>query len=137
MFHQDRQPEPPEPEPPSAAQPVKPSAARDEVDHPHPVWWLAVIGGLTLLAFQGFNTEFYEWYVAHLNPLPGQAFMRWLLVACVPIHVYEGVWAYRAALRLGLTRSARGWGLQTLVLGYPSTHLIRRRLRAAAPGMTG
>lgn len=101
----------------------------DVVDHPHPVWWVLIPGGLTLLAAQGWSPTFYAWWVATMHPLPGKAFMAWLLVACLPIHVFEAGWAFRRAHELGLHRSARGWALQTFLLGYPSTHLLRRRAR--------
>jgi hypothetical protein len=104
----------------------------DTVDHPHPFWWLFVIGGLGVLALQGFSAPFYAWWVAHVNPLPGQAFMKWLFVACVPIHVFEAFYCYRLAHRLGLRRSAAGWSAQAFFLGFPSTRLLRRRMSAAS-----
>lgn len=104
----------------------------DAVDHPHAVWWFAVIGGLTLLAFQGFDARFYAWYTRTLHWLPSQAFMRWLFIACVPIHVFEAVYAYRTARRVGMDRSALGWAVQCFFLGYPSTRLLMKRVSKTA-----
>jgi len=94
------------------------------------VWWVLVLGGLTVLAFQGWSAPFYGWWTSHVNWLPGQAFMAWLFVACVPIHAGEALYVYVVAPRSGLSRSRSAWALQTLLLGYPSTHLFFRR-RAA------
>ena len=35
------------------------SEGEDRVDHPHPVWWVLVLGGLTLLAFIALDADFY------------------------------------------------------------------------------
>lgn len=104
----------------------EPSLA-DVVDHPHWTLWLLVLGGLTILALQGFSTPFFQWWVAHINRLPSQRGMAWLFVVCIPIHVFEAVYVHRLARRLALSRSVLGWTVQTLLLGYPSTRLIRRR----------
>jgi hypothetical protein len=99
------------------------------------VWWLLVLGGLTVLALQSWDAPFYAWWTAHVNPLPGQAVMAWVFVACIPIHVGEALYVYFASPRSGLSRSRSAWTVQTFFLGYPSTHLFRRRaarIRAAA-----
>lgn len=106
------------------------NAPEDTVDRPHAVWWVVVIGGLTVLAFQGFSDAFYGWWIAHLHALPAQKVMMWIFVACVPIHVFEAFYCHRLARRLGLTKSAFGWGVQSFFLGYPSTRLLRRREKA-------
>ena len=102
----------------------------DRVDAPALHWWISIIGGLTLLGFQGLNAEFYNWWVANMHALPGQNVMAWIFVACLPIHIYEAVYVYRVAQHLGMPKSAMGWAVQTFVLGYPSTHLIRKRAKA-------
>jgi hypothetical protein len=104
----------------------------DVVDRPHVIWWLVVLGGLAVLAFQGFDPAFYAWWTAHMHALPPQTYMAWLFVACVPIHVAEAIYCHRLATRIGMPRSARGWAMQTLALGFPSTALLRKRARAAA-----
>lgn len=114
-----------------ATLPVLISAGEDRVDRPHAVWWVLVLGGLGLLALQGFSAAFYAWWTAHLHALPARAVLTWLFVACVPIHVFEGAYAWHIANRLGLRESAAGWALQCFALGYPSTHLLRKRLKAA------
>ena len=101
----------------------------DKVEPPKLVWWFAIIGGLSTLALQGLSTEFYTFWITNLHPLPGQSFMMWLLIACLPIHIYEAVYCYRLAHRIGHHRSALGWAAQTFVLGYPSTRLLNQRAR--------
>ncbi len=102
----------------------------DRVDHPHPVWWVAVIGGLTLLGFIAFHPAFYARYTQLVHELPAQRWMAWLFYACIPIHLFEAWYAWRVAGRLGLERSRTGWALQCFVLGYPSTRLLNKRTRA-------
>ena len=107
------------------------STATDALERPHVVWWVLVIGGLTLLGAQAFSAPFYEWWVSSVNPLPGQLVMRWIFLGCIPIHVYEAIYVRRTAERLGMSRSMTAWAVQTFFLGYPSTHLFRKHARAA------
>jgi hypothetical protein len=106
-------------------------AEADAVERPHVVWWAVVGGGLALLGLQAFDAPFYRWWTLHVNPLPGQLVMRWVLYACIPIHVYEALYVYGRADKLGMRRSKVAWTVQTFFLGYPSTHLFRRRARLA------
>jgi hypothetical protein len=118
-----------------ASAPPVPADMQDTVERPAPIWWVLVLGGLTILAFQSWNAPFYEWWTSHVNWLPGQAVMAWVFIACIPIHAGEAIYVYLAAPRSGLARSRVGWAVQTMVLGYPSTHLFRKRaarLRATA-----
>lgn len=107
------------------------SSVEDKVDHPHILWWVLIWGGLTVLALQGFNDAFYSTWVTKVHALPGQGVMAAIFYACIPIHLFEGVYAYRVAKRIGLERSALGWGVQCFLLGYPSTRLINIRKKAA------
>jgi hypothetical protein len=121
---------------PASSQASAPSApethdAGDAVERPALVWWVLVLGGLTILALQSWNASFYAWWTSHVNWLPGQIFMSWIFIACVPIHVGEAIYVYVTAPRRGLSRSRAAWTIQTFVLGYPSTHLFRKR--AARP----
>jgi hypothetical protein len=102
-------------------------AAEDSIERPAAIWWVLVLGGLTTLAFQSWNAPFYAWWTSHVNWLPGQAVMAWIFVACIPIHVGEALYVYVAAPKSGLVRSRVAWAVQTLLLGYPSTHLFRKR----------
>jgi hypothetical protein len=95
------------------------------------VWWVLVSGGLTVLGLQAFSAHFYAWWALHVNPLPGQVVMRWILFACIPIHVYEALYVYGRADKLGMRRSKAAWTVQTFFLGYPSTHLFRKHARVA------
>ena len=110
--------------------PIENTSTEDRVDAPALHWWASIIGGLTLLGFQGLHTEFYTWWVANMHALPAQNVMAWIFVACLPIHLYEAVYVYRVAQHIGMPKSAMGWAVQTFVLGYPSTHLIRKRAKA-------
>lgn len=104
-------------------------AQRDAVDRPHPIWWALVLGGLTLLGLFAFQDTVYAWWDANVYPVGDRAVLTWLFVACVPIHVFEGVYCWRLARRRGLRASATAWGWQSFFLGWPSTRLLLRRIR--------
>ena len=80
------------------------SAGEDCVDRPHPIWWILVLGGLTLLVFQAFHDGLYQWWTANLHPLPSQKVWQWVCYGCIPIHVFEAVYAYRLAHRIDIRR---------------------------------
>ena len=101
----------------------------DRIELPHAIWWVVILGGIVVLALLAFHTTFYTWYAATFHPLPSQSILTWVLIALLPIHIFEAVYVVRIARKLGLVESAPLWGLQTLVLGYPSTKLMLDRAR--------
>jgi len=101
----------------------------DRVDVPNLVWWVLILGSLSLLAVQSLHTPFYAWYTTTLHPLPGQDVMLWILIACLPIHLFEAAYVFRLAQKLGLNQSAPLWAIQTFMLGYPSTRLMLARAK--------
>ena len=102
----------------------------DRIEPPHLVWWVLVLGGIALLALQGLHAPFYAWYTTTLHPLPSQYVMTWILIACLPIHIAEAIYVFRLAHKIGLVESAPLWGLQTFMIGYPSTRLMLERARS-------
>ena len=110
--------------------PLENAAIDDRVESPKLHWWISIVGGLTLLGFQGLHPEFYNWWIATVHPLPAQNVMAWIFIACLPIHIYEAVYVYRLANLLGMPESAMGWSIQTFILGFPSTSLLRKRAKA-------
>jgi hypothetical protein len=104
----------------------------DKVDRPHLVWWIVIVGGLSILAGQGFSDSFYAWWVAHVNPLPAQSTMAWIFLVCIPIHIGEAIYCWRLSNRLGTPGASMGWALQTLIIGFPSTRLLMKRARPTA-----
>ena len=103
----------------------------DRVEPPKLIWWFVILGGLGLLALQSLHAPFYAWYTTTLHPLPGQNVMLWILIACLPIHLFEAVYVFRLAQKLGLSQSAPLWALQTFMLGYPSTRLMLARAKVS------
>jgi hypothetical protein len=102
----------------------------------HPSWgWFAVLdGGIVALVVLSVVDVAYEAVtVGTLAPFPSRKALRAILGGTVVIHVVEGVAAARVARRHGL--AARGWGFQTLAVGFPSLLALRRAIRAtpAAP----
>jgi hypothetical protein len=108
----------------------------DRVERPHFAWWIAIVGGMTVLALQGFSTSFYEWWTAQVNALPAQSTMAWIFLAIIPIHIGEALYCFRLSNRLGTPGASMGWALQTFVIGFPSTWLLMKRARPA-PTLTG
>jgi hypothetical protein len=103
----------------------------DAVEFPHALWWVLVLGGMTVLGLQSFDASFYQWWAAHVNALPGQLVMRCIFLACIPVHLGEALYVHRTAAKLGMRRSKVAWTVQTLLIGYPSTHLFRKHARIA------
>ena len=108
---------------------------RDVVDRPHWIWFVVVWGGLALLAALAFIPSFHAWYGQAVHAMPSQTVLVWVLLACLPIHVFEGWLALKICEELGMTASAKGWAWQCFALGYPSTRLLLKR-RAAARALT-
>jgi len=109
----------------------------ERVERPHLLWWVAIVGGLTVLGWQGFSASFYEWWTLHVNPLPSQSTMAWIFLACIPLHVGEAIFCWRLSNRLGTPGASAGWALQTFVIGFPSTWLLLKRARPRAGALTG
>lgn len=95
------------------------------VQRPHPGWWIAIVGGMSLTAWIAFSATGYqlwcEWATASLP----QGVFQWIFWLASAVHLLEAAYAYHLAQRSGL-RSAGAWSLQTLVLGYASLHLLRQ-----------
>ena len=98
----------------------------DQVIKPHWFWWIAVIGGMALFFAICLHPGVYEYWITHRHPLPDPGTLHLVLVAAVGLHIFEGWYCYHVATKLGLHKSARSWGWQTFVLGYPSTRLLLR-----------
>ena len=101
----------------------------ERVERPHLLWWVAIVGGLTILGLQGFSSSFYGWWIANVNALPAQSTMAWIFLLCIPIHVGEALYCWRLSNRLGTPDASTQWALQTFVIGFPSTRLLMKRAR--------
>jgi len=104
---------------------------RTPVDHPHVGWWVAVLGGMGMLAVLAFHAGAYAIWCEGVTPVFSQRFLRGIFVAALLTHLVEAVHAFRLARRAGMSENAAGWFLQTFTLGYPSLRLLRRRVAAA------
>ena len=109
----------------------------DVIDRPHWIWKIIVWGGLGLLAIMAFSGDFYAMWNRELYQLPAQSTLAWIFVACVPVHLFEALYAYRLARKLGLDATAASWAWQCFAIGFPATWLLIKRKRAAeASGAT-
>jgi hypothetical protein len=99
----------------------------ERVDHPHIGWWVAVLGGLGMLAVLAFDAGAYAAWCAHVTASLSQSLLRVIFIAAVITHLAEAAYAFRLAQRAGLGTSTGGWVLQTFALGFPSLRLLRRR----------
>jgi hypothetical protein len=98
-----------------------------DFDRPNIVWWLLVLGSLTLLALLAFRAPVYAWWVARAFPLPPRPALVALFAVAVALHIGEATYAARLARRFKLPAGA--WAVQTLLLGFPSLRLLLRRVR--------
>jgi hypothetical protein len=100
-----------------------------------PSWaWFALLdGGIVVLVMLSASDRAYDAVTEHSpTPLPPRRVLRAILAATVVIHVVEGVVAGRRAGRHGLP--SRGWGLQTLAVGFPSLRALRRTIASVEVG---
>ena len=66
-----------------------------------------------------------------LSHLPlSQPVYRWIFALAMLAHVGEGAYAWHLAGQSPQAPLRWQWGLQTLVLGYPSLRLLLARLRS-------
>lgn len=100
------------------------------VDRPHWSWWLAIGGGLCLNALVAFSPAAYETWCRLVTPALSRGVVQAIFVAAAVTHVAEALHASRLARAAGIG-DASGWFWQTLVLGFPSLRLLRRRVAGA------
>ncbi len=94
------------------------------------LWFLLLDGGIVVLSALALDKRAYDRArEGSGDALPPRETLQALLVATAVVHVSEAVAAGRMARRRGLP--ARGWRLQTLVVGFPSLRALRRSAPAA------
>jgi Transmembrane protein 254 len=101
-------------------------------ERPHLGWWIAIGGGIGLLAVVALDRGAYALWSAYVTAAIPRAALQAVLAGTVAIHVAEAAHARRLALRLGLAETAGAWFWQTLLLGFPSLRLLQRRAQAGA-----
>ncbi len=92
-----------------------------------PSWWwfLLLDGGIVILTTLALRKTSYDRAEAMTGDvLPSREVLQALLVATAFIHASESLVAGRMARRRGLR--ARGWRLQTLIVGFPSLLALKR-----------
>ena len=100
-------------------------ARRPGVIRPSWAWFALLDGGILALVLLSTSEGAHDAVTARSPvPLPPRRALYAILGATVVIHVVEGLAAGRYAGRRGLP--ARGWGLQTLAVGFPSLFALRR-----------
>jgi hypothetical protein len=103
---------------------------RSGVVRPSLFWFLLLDGGIVALTKLAVSKTAYD----KVNDMSGDALppretLQLMLLGTAAIHVTEALVAGRMAKRRGL--SARGWRLQTFVVGFPSLFSLRRTARPA------
>jgi 3beta-hydroxy-delta5-steroid dehydrogenase/steroid delta-isomerase len=113
-------------------------AEHECVERPHWGWWVAILGGMGALALlalsPGAHAVFASWLGAFTPPRP---LLVGVLAWAVGLHVWKALRAVQLAERLGLSRTALGWGWQTFALGFASLRLLERRAAEAQRGTAG
>jgi hypothetical protein len=98
---------------------------RSGVVRPAWLWFLLLDGGIVILTKLALSKTAYEKAGAMTgDALPPREVLQVMLVGTAAIHATEAVAAGRMARRRGLP--ARGWRLQTLIVGFPSLRALRR-----------
>jgi Transmembrane protein 254 len=103
-------------------------AARSGVVRPSWLWFLLLDGGIVVLSTLALSKPAYDKAgVRTGDALPPREVLQAMLVGTAVIHAAEALAAGRMARRRGL--AARGWRLQTLIVGFPSLRALRRSAR--------
>jgi hypothetical protein len=102
---------------------------RSGVVRPPWPWFVLLDGGIVVLTGLALHEPAYDTArrVAG-DRLPPRQALQVLLAGAAVVHAGEALVAGRMARRRGLP--ARGWLLQTLVVGFPSLRALRRTSRA-------
>lgn len=100
----------------------------DILEHPPLGWWVAILAGLAINAAVAFDSSAYAWWCTHVTAVLSQGLVQAIFIAAVVTHVAEATYALRLAQHRGHGNSAGGWFVQTLLLGFPSLRLLRRRV---------
>lgn len=110
----------------------------DYFELPALVWWVGVIVGMVLTYIVAYckpthflmRTSFIQAVNTFaLNIFGSRTNLRWLFLSAVSAHVLEAAFAVYYARSHGCSNTWLRWGLQTLVLGYPSQQLLYRRTK--------
>lgn len=110
-------------------------AQREAVERPHPALWLAILGGMGALATLALSPSAHAAWQDAVGPWTPRPLLLAVLAWASLVHVWKGLRAVQLAERLGLRRTALGWGWQTFLLGFASLRLLERRAaRARAEG---
>jgi len=89
------------------------------------LWFLLLDGGIVVLTTLAFSRSAYEKLGEKTgDALPPREVLQAMLVGTAIIHATEALAAGRIARRHGLP--ARGWRLQTFIVGFPSLLALRR-----------
>lgn len=108
----------------------------DYFELPALAWWIGVIGGMILTYMVAYcRPESFLMKNAFLQAVNSFAMaifrsttnMRWLFWTAVGAHAVEAAYAVYYARQHGCTNTWFAWGLQTLILGYPSQQCLYRR----------
>jgi len=105
--------------------------ASDEVERPAVGWQVAVLGGLGLLFALAFVPEAYAFWRRSVGPMLPRRVLQGIAAAAIALHVGEATYAYSLAKREGMETAGR-WAWQTLLFGYPSLRLLKRRVQERA-----
>ena len=100
-------------------------AKRSGVVRPSWLWFLLLDGGIVVLTTLALSQTAYDKAGEMTGDvLPPREVLQVLLVGTAVIHAGEALAAGRMARRRGLP--ARGWRLQTFIVGFPSLLAMRR-----------
>jgi len=95
-----------------------PTSPADRFVRPNPLWYVALQPGLALLGAMAASQTVYDRARGRV-PLPSRRAVQVLAVGTAVVHVGEAAYAFGRARRLGMTRSAPRWAVETFLCGFP------------------
>lgn len=106
------------------------TARAPKLARPHAFWWTIILFGMTLTGVLAFNDAAFASWSGNVTTLLPQGVIQGIFVVACAIHLSEALVALKlAASAPEKAGSPLGWFVQTLLLGYASLGLLRKRLR--------
>jgi 3beta-hydroxy-Delta5-steroid dehydrogenase / steroid Delta-isomerase len=101
----------------------------ERVERPHPALWVAILGGMGVLALLALSADAHAVFARWVGPWAPRPLLLGVLAWALGLHVWKALRAVQLAERLGLRRTSLAWGWQTFALGFASLQRLERRAR--------
>jgi hypothetical protein len=98
------------------------------VEGPAAFVWALVLGGMTLTGVLALDDASFAWWSQTITSLLTRPVVQIIFAVAVFLHVAEGGIAFVLAKGKATDRQTWGWFAQTVLLGYFSLGILRKKL---------